>query len=54
MNLYKCDICGHVQETDEKFYHLCEIVYGSDEPEIDVEFCSKCFKRFQDSEDKGD
>ena len=49
MYLYKCDICGHLQEVDEKFYHLCEITHG-DRSEINIDFCSKCFKRFQDSE----
>lgn len=49
MYLYKCDICGHVQEADEKFYHLHEIANRGDRSEVDFDFCSKCFKRFQNS-----
>ncbi len=52
MYLYKCDICGHVQEKDGRFFHLSEITTGDRELEID--FCEKCFNRFRDSEEKKD
>lgn len=52
MYLYKCDICGYLQEEGERFFGLSEIT-PNDEG-VDIEFCEKCYKRFQNSENKGD
>jgi len=62
MYLYKCDICGYVQNAEgqkERFYHVSEITQGDrllyqDRVIVDIDFCSKCFKRFQNSKEKGD
>lgn len=48
MYLYKCDICGHLQEEGERFFALTEITH--DDEEIDIEFCEDCYNRFKNSE----
>ena len=49
---YVCDICGHVREEDERFFHLAEITTGDRKLEID--FCLECYNRFKNSEEKGE
>ncbi len=43
-----CDICGHTEEENERFFHLSEITVGGKRMEID--FCSECYDRFKNSE----
>lgn len=51
MYLYKCDICGYMQKSSEdKFFHITKIT--GDGPQVDFDFCLKCYERFQNSEDK--
>ncbi len=48
MQIYRCDICGHLQLKDERFFHLSEITAADRAVEIDV--CEKCYNRFKNSE----
>ncbi len=48
MNLHKCDICGHLEEPDERFFHLSEMSGGDRGFEADV--CEMCFNVFKNSE----
>ena len=57
MNIFKCDICGHLQENGERFFHLSEITQGDgllyqDRKIINFDFCLTCYERFQNSEEK--
>ena len=51
MYIIKCDICGHLQKDNERFFHLQEITTGV-RSKVNFDFCLKCYERFQNSENK--
>lgn len=45
MNLHRCDICEHLEEPNERFFHLFETTSADGGFSADV--CEKCFKKFE-------
>jgi len=42
MYLLKCDLCDHLQEGNERFFHIAEITKG-DRSKINIDFCIYCY-----------